>query len=59
MKRKILTSTFAIVLCASTVLTSAFTSNAMEYQNDNSTEYKSVSEKLDEISEKRQKILRL
>ena len=53
MKRKILTTSFAMVLCASTVLTSAFASNAMEYQNDNSTEYKSVSEKLDEISEKK------
>jgi len=34
MKRKILTSSLAIVLCASTVLTSAFTSNAFEYEKE-------------------------
>ena len=34
MKRKILTSSLAIVLCASTVLTSAFTSNAFENEKE-------------------------
>ncbi len=34
MKRKILISSLAIVLCASTVLTSAFTSNAFEYEKE-------------------------